>query len=1060
MKLTAFLALVNAGVVVAAQLTSAAPTSGEYKDRLARVRDIISSDELVMVWSQGTVFNSHRVYQRIFDLDPGRPGGIDSTLVRKPQQIDSLIVKHERLAVATGNFLGGKFKNIVVAWQGPGDTLNLTVPHVDPMTLSWSESSRLMIPGLTRTSQKAKIHLASGDFTGDRQDEFVLGYEGADTTIHLELYGFNAGSLVPQLLWSIHDERTMPPASRLDVWDIVSGDFDGDGYHDLALLYVKPLGGSNWNLSAKIYTVDAQGTIMARAVGEVFPKPAYQVTDVNIAGASGTFDRDAALELAFGFNFFQGEQQGPDTYVSLLDVRNGLNTVLVTDSGRIELNTVGPNEPEPFDVGVGDLNDDGRDEVVTMSGGTFYVHSVNDHLVPAYMSQLSVGTNGQSDDSDSFLAVGDMDADRRAEIVAVKSFPGDGDPGAFQWFDITVFAVDSTLKSFIPKARRLHELPVLQSSGIRRYAIALGDLDGDRTRLGPPVHYRRTGILQPTVILYTPPVHYDRFDSTTIDLSGCFPGQSCGFSSSYVLSQSTDTTVTTETHEDWGGDVSIRSAAFVLQAKVKTTYGEHFSMNSGATRSMTISTGRIAAGDDWVYANVYDIDFYEYPVLDSLDRVLGHFLVSVPGTPRPLWIESKDDDVLGNLFRPDHETGNILSYSPSATADTGKVIVTFAEQTVGSTGNSFASLQIGSFRERSIDSSWDAGAEVGATIDAMGDVSGFEVGLEVEVNGHYNYGEISTQTVRVGSSLEVRGDLNHLQPQFGTSGTYYVTPYAYWTSYGALALDYRVSPLPTGANSLWQTMYGNKPDLAFSLPWRYDVEKGYPLPGNDPSYRLRSRDIALSKPDPHGGDTLTLGARVRNLGLQAVTVPVPVRFYRGDPDNGGAQIAEGVINPPIPPRGAQNVFARWTVPLADTMRSVRIYAEIDPDNAVTNEIHENNNKGWAPGVAYGGTLTGIGKQASLPETFKLYPAFPNPFNPMTTIAFDLPRPSHVRLTVFDLLGQEVVVLVDEPRAEGTHRVHFNAGQLASGVYMYRLDADPQSGSGVHQSAIGKVLLVK
>ena len=71
---------------------------------------------------------------------------------------------------------------------------------------------------------------------------------------------------------------------------------------------------------------------------------------------------------------------------------------------------------------------------------------------------------------------------------------------------------------------------------------------------------------------------------------------------------------------------------------------------------------RIAAGDDWIYANVFDIDFYEYPVYDSLETILGYFLVSIPGTPRPLWIEGKDDYVLGNQFRADHEVGNILSY--------------------------------------------------------------------------------------------------------------------------------------------------------------------------------------------------------------------------------------------------------------------------------------------------------------------------------------------------------------------------------------------------------------
>lgn len=1039
--------------------TAAFAQSGAYKDRLARVRDIVSSDELIMIWSQGSTFNKHAIQQRVFDLDLTRPGGVDSTLVRKPLVIDSAVVDEERMAVATGNFLGGQFKNPVIAWQSPGDTITVTVPHVDPVSMSWSDGSRFSIPGLASYGLKKKIRLATGDFFGDRQDEFVLAYEGRDTTIHLSVYAFTPGDLTPHLRGSIQDERAMPAVSNLDNWDIVAGDFDGDGYHDIALLFVKPTGGSNWTLQAKIYTVDDQGALVPKASQAIFPRPAYQITDVNIAGASGSFDGDAALELAFGFCFFQGEQSGPDTYVALIDVRNGLTALVTTDSARISLNTVSPNNIEPFDVAAGDLNGDGRDEVVPMSGSTFYVYTTNDNLVPQYKQQWSVPVNGESDHSDAFFAIGDMDADRRAEIACAKSHPGAGDPGDLQKFEVWVFGMDSLLTSVLPKARRLNELPILASSGRRRFAIALGDIDGDRKRLGPPVHYRRTGVMQPTVVLYTPPVHYDRFDTTVLDLSGCFPGQQCGFSSTYIQSQTSDTTVTTETHEDWGGDATIRSAQFVLQEKLKVTYGDKFSRSAGSSRSMTITTGRLAAGDDWIYANVYDIDFYEYPVLDSVNAVLGHFLVSVPGTPRPLWIESKDDDVLGNLFRPDHEVGNVLSYRSATSADTSRVIVNFPEQTVGSTGNSFASLQISSFRDNRIDSSWDAGAEVGATIDAMGDISGFEAGVEVEVNGHYNYGEIYTQTVRVGKSLELRGDLSHLQPQYGTAATYYVTPYAYWTSYGALALDYRVSALPSGGNSLWQSTYGSKPDLAFSLPWRYDVEKGYPLPGNDPAYRSRSRDIVLSKPDPRGGEEITIGARVRNLGLQAVTTPVTVRFYRGDPDNGGTQIADALIDTVIPPRGARNVYAQWTVPLADTLRSARIYAVIDPDNAVANEVHENNNIGWAPGVAYGGAVTGVRSDDDQPGSFALYPVYPNPFNPMTTIAFDLPTESHITVKIFNMLGQEVVDLVDGMRGAGRQRVHFNGAGLASGVYIARLQVSDDRGTVRYTNSV-KLILMK
>ena len=475
-----------------------------------------------------------------------------------------------------------------------------------------------------------------------------------------------------------------------------------------------------------------------------------------------------------------------------------------------------------------------------------------------------------------------------------------------------------------------------------------------------------------------------------------------------------------------------------LKLKVEKTYGDKFSSKESSGTSYTITTGRVAAGDDWIYSNVYDIDFYEYPVFDGLDPTpIGHFLVTIPSNPRPIWIELKNDDLLGNQFRPDHETGNILSYRSTNTFDTSRVIVDFPEQTIGATGNSFVSLQIQSFRENGIDTSWDAGLSVNKTYGGMLDIGGFEDGIEVEVNGHYNYGEIYTQTVRVQHSLEVRGDLGHLDSQFGTSGTYYVQPYSYWTSYGALALDYKVTQLPVGGNSFWQTNYGNKSDLAFSLPWRYDPEKGYPLPGNDTTYRYRTRDIILSEIDPRGGDSVYILAKVRNFGLQDITSPFTLKFYDGIPNNNGTLIAETTVDTTIASQSYKNVLVPWFIPLSQAMDSLRIYVVIDDENSITNEVHENNNLGWAPAIGYS-NIVGVEAEHLTPEKFALYQSYPNPFNPTATITFEMSASGKATLKVFNILGQEVSTLVDGFLTQGKYAVQFNGTGLASGVYLYRL----------------------
>ena len=74
-----------------------------------------------------------------------------------------------------------------------------------------------------------------------------------------------------------------------------------------------------------------------------------------------------------------------------------------------------------------------------------------------------------------------------------------------------------------------------------------------------------------------------------------------------------------------------------------------------------------------------------------------------------------------------------------------------------------------------------------------------------------------------------------------------------------------------------------------------------------------------------------------------------------------------------------------------------------------------------------------------PSSFSLS-VFPNPFNPSTEIRYDLPRAGHVSLRVYDLLGREVAVLKDGFVEAGTHRVTFDGSDLASGVYICRLQA--------------------
>ena len=75
-----------------------------------------------------------------------------------------------------------------------------------------------------------------------------------------------------------------------------------------------------------------------------------------------------------------------------------------------------------------------------------------------------------------------------------------------------------------------------------------------------------------------------------------------------------------------------------------------------------------------------------------------------------------------------------------------------------------------------------------------------------------------------------------------------------------------------------------------------------------------------------------------------------------------------------------------------------------------------------------------GSSAILPMEFRLAQNYPNPFNPSTTIRYELPKGSIVRLSVYDILGREVTLLVNEGKNAGVYELKFDAQRMSSGVY--------------------------
>jgi photosystem II stability/assembly factor-like uncharacterized protein len=117
------------------------------------------------------------------------------------------------------------------------------------------------------------------------------------------------------------------------------------------------------------------------------------------------------------------------------------------------------------------------------------------------------------------------------------------------------------------------------------------------------------------------------------------------------------------------------------------------------------------------------------------------------------------------------------------------------------------------------------------------------------------------------------------------------------------------------------------------------------------------------------------------------------------------------------------------------------------NNTIFSIYFNDAQNGWFTaenGVIAHTTNSGIGIKhisSDVPSDYSLHQNFPNPFNPTTSILYELPKKGFVKLVIFDALGRELETLVKEKQSAGTYEATFNASQYSSGVYFYRLTTD-------------------
>ncbi len=160
-------------------------------------------------------------------------------------------------------------------------------------------------------------------------------------------------------------------------------------------------------------------------------------------------------------------------------------------------------------------------------------------------------------------------------------------------------------------------------------------------------------------------------------------------------------------------------------------------------------------------------------------------------------------------------------------------------------------------------------------------------------------------------------------------------------------------------------------------------------------------------------------------------------------------------------RSTNSLFSTAAGPISiDTAATTSLEITFIADTTISNQNAElifTHNAASSPDTVLltAEVITGLDIAANtLPQSFNLAQNFPNPFNPSTKIRYELPVRSEVELTIFDIRGREIRKLVNGSQAAGHYELNFEAGNLAAGIYFYRLKA------GNHFVKTKKLLLVK
>jgi hypothetical protein len=961
-----------------------------------------------------------------------------------------------------------ELEEIVATWIN-NNQVEIVVLKADPARLivdslsAWDKVIRLSktTPAVYKPENDwlpliSGVFIKTANLDSDPQSEFVVAYWADDGMIEITAYDVGDSLNITEL-GSIRDQViSEPPEIKLcedqvSLYDIECADFNGDSIDEILLTGRMAYEPAGWQIFANVYSYnESSGNLEARIKDTIYTqtKTYFDIGDFNTA--SGYFHSPDIEDAVIGFLQYNTDfgTDWTDTIANILipvKMDAQLSNMSVGEPIYQRLDTI-PWECWYYRESTliaTDFNNNGMDELLSAFSFdgvlptfkiyqgdqplSFSVYADLDHFGDGYKTAMAVG-NFYKDTVEDFQPVDLIITTEETwqkyytEMYEVKTLP-DGS------FDTLEYKYGYSGKNPLPESKT--------------ETLLAGNLDGD-IRLGKPKRYSVTEILQPLVILNAPPIHFDVFDNQIYDVCRSYNENVGEFVAKYIKESEQSTEVQTEVNKDWSMSTTLSGGfscwGLSVSSHLTEKYGKKFSKVEGSSRTVTVGFEIEATVDDQIYATVMDYDLWEYPVYGN-NKFRGNVLVVEPQVVRNSWFDSKSWK--GYSYIPNHEVGNILSYRRYPLLSDNPMLREKIKGDYGLetsfliSGNSSYNwfLNFTDFTESQATTTNEYSRDWGVSVSYWG--SGFSM------EGSYNSEDIQTQRTTVESGINLDVHLDAVDMSMGET-RYEVTPYAYWASNGALVIDYAVSPEiagPGGEDTWWDAHYGYLADPAFILPWLYDPEKGDAI---SDIKRHQTKDIVFRPEDPVAGEIVTIYAQVHNFSLIPTPGPIGVRFYVGDPDNGGTlivgegDVTEVFTDGAIQSRGTMQVEMKWKIP-EDLSSFPRIYAVIDADKELP-EIHENNNKSWTVLQKTTGEPSSDVTIKDFLREYSLEQNFPNPFSHSTRIRFSVPVNQNVTIDVYNLYGQKIETLIDKTMLAGSYEVEFDGQNHPSGIYLCRIKA--------------------